>query len=366
MEPVVQPADLIIQPIEPAWVERLPNGDYAIHWREPAERVAIYVADDPERLTTDGRPLTGEKITNYDSCRSTNLRITNEDLAAVGGQWSAVRPYFLLDLDGRRHLIAERELPLAGGVNFRDVGGYHTTDGRVVRWGRVFRAGSLAGLTDEDVACLGRLGLRLSCDLRSWEEMIARPDRLPPGAVARHTAVATEVGPVRRVIALFRKRHRIQELLQDAYTVMLDQNGPLFAGIIRAAADPANLPLVIHCTAGKDRTGLAVALLLLTLGVPEETVIADYTLSNRAFDLLSERMRSEMEPLYRLGFDEAQLRPFLLAEARTLTGALAHLRRRYGSVDWYLLRSGLDEATLEQARETLLTTATPVARPLPH
>ena len=193
-----------------------------------------------------------------------------------------------------------------------------------------------------------------------------RPDRLPPGAVARHTAIAAEVGRMRRVLTLIRKRHRIQELLLDVYTVMLDQNGHIFADVIRAAADPANLPLVVHCTAGKDRTGLAVALLLLTLGVPEETVIADYTLSNRAFDLLSGRMRSEMEPLYRLGFDEAQLRPFLLAEARTLTGALAHLRRRYGSVEWYLLRSGLDEATLEQARETLLTTATPVARPLPH
>ncbi len=357
MEPAVQPADLIIQPIEPAWVERLPNGDHAIHWREPAERVSVQMIDGPDPSAT---PIATYTFQVASSARSV---VCPQDTPRVP---DTCRPYFLVDLDGRRHLIAERELPLAGGVNFRDVGGYHTAGGRVVRWGRVFRAGSLAGLTDEDVVCLGRLGLRLSCDLRSWEEMIARPDRLPPDAVARHTAVATEVGPVRRVIALFRKRHRIQELLQDAYTVMLDQNGPLFAGIIRAAADPANLPLVIHCTAGKDRTGLAVALLLLTLGVPEETVIADYTLSNRAFDLLSGRMRSEMEPLYRLGFDEAQLRPFLLAEARTLTGALAHLRRRYGSVDWYLLRSGLDEATLEQARETLLTTATPVARPLPH
>ena len=97
-----------------------------------------------------------------------------------------------------------------------------------------------------------------------------------------------------------------------------------------------------------------MALLLLTLGVPEETVIADYTLSNRAFDLLSGRMRSEMEPLYRLGFDEAQLQPFLLAEARTLIGALAHLRRRYGSVEGYLQRAGLDGAAVERVRETLL------------
>jgi len=347
MESTTQPADLIIQPAEPAWVERLPNGDYAIHWREPVKQVSVRVTSpDP----------TVEPLANYE------FQVTNSERSVVCRRATGVassvvhesRPYFLLDLDGRRHIVAERELPLAGGVNFRDVGGYRTTDGRVVRWGRVFRAGSLAGLTDEDVACLGRLGLRLSCDLRSSEEMVARPDRLPPGAAAHHTAIAAEVGRVRRVVTLFRKRHRIQELLQDAYLIMLDQNGPVFAGIIRAAADPANLPLVIHCTAGKDRTGLAVALLLLTLGVPEETVIADYTLSNRAFDLLSGRMRSEMEPLYRLGFDEAQLRPFLLAEARTLIGALAHLRRRYGSVERYLQQAGLDEATVERVRETLL------------
>ncbi len=344
MESIAQPDTLIIQPVEPARVERLLNGDYAIHWRELAERVALYAGDNPDQLSSDGRRLPVKNVT------SGELRVTSSELSTIG----ANRPYFLIDLDGRHHIIAERELPLSGGVNFRDVGGYRTVDDCVVRWGRVFRAGSLAGLTDEDVACLARLGLRLSCDLRSEEEVIARPDRLPPGTVARHTAIAAKVGRVRRVVALFRKRHRIQELLQDAYTVMLDQNGPIFAGIIRAAADPANLPLVIHCTAGKDRTGLAVALLLLALGVPEETVIADYTLSNRAFDVLAGRMRPEMEPLYRLGFSEAQLRPFLLAEARTLTGALAHLRRRYGAVEPYLLQAGLDVTTLERVRATLL------------
>jgi protein-tyrosine phosphatase len=341
---ITNPADLIIQPPEPAWVERLSNGDYVFRWSEPAEQVTVYAGADPERLTSDGRTLNTTEVTNYE------LRVTSSELAANEGG----RPYFLLDLDGRRHVVAERDLPLTDGVNFRDLGGYRTADGRAVRWGRVFRAGSLAELTDEDVAYLGRLGLRLSCDLRSPEEVAAHPDRLPPGAAARHTAIAAEVGRVRRVVTLTRKRHRIQELLQDVYTIMLDQNGPVFAGIIRAAADPANLPLVIHCTAGKDRTGLAAALLLLALGVPQETVIADYTLSNHAFEVLAGRMRPEMERLYAFGFGEVQVRPFLLAEARTLAGALAHLRRRYGSVEWYLLRSGLDEATLERARETLL------------
>jgi protein-tyrosine phosphatase len=346
------PQDFVIQPTEEAWVERLPDGDLLLRWHQRAERVAVYVSDDPDGLTADGRPLATEKITNFE------LRIGNADMAAVSGRPSAVanaRPYFLLDLDGRRLVVAERTLPLAGGVNFRDLGGYRTADGRSVRWGRVYRAGSLAELTDDDVTYLEQLGLRLSCDLRSPDEAERNPDRLPPGAVLVRRPIVAEVGRLRRIVTLFRLRHRIQELLQNAYAIMLDQNGAIFAKVIRLAADPANLPLVVHCTAGKDRTGLATALLLLALGVPEETVVADYTLSNRAFDVLAGRMRPEMERLYALGFGETQLRPFLLAEARTLTGALAYLRRRYGSFEGYLRRTGIDDEVIERLKATLLT-----------
>lgn len=345
MDNLPSPADLVIRPPEAVWIERQPDGGFLIHLAEPAGRITVYLGDTPE-VTAAWQPLTVETTTSHE------LRVARSELVGLAGR----RPYFLLEIDGRRHLVAERTLPLAGGLNFRDVGGYRTADGRSVRWGKVYRSGSLAELSDDDVAYLAQLGLRLSCDLRSTEEALLRPDRLPPGAISSHRPVAAEVGLVRRIITLFVLRKRIQSLLQQAYIVMLDQNGPLFAGLLRDAADPANLPLVIHCTAGKDRTGLASAILLLTLGVPEETVIADYTLSNRAYDQLAGRMGSEFEPLYRLGFDEARLRPFLLAEARTLTNALAHLRRRYGSVEQYLLRAGLDEATLEQLRSTLLVT----------
>ena len=344
MESTTQPADLIIRPPEPAWVERLPNGECAVHWQEPVERIVIHVIDNPD--------LSAAPIATYEFRVSSAERSVVCDLSSVICE---SRPYFLIDLDGRRHVIAERELPLAGGVNFRDVGGYRTTDGRAVRWGRIYRAGSLAELTEADVTYLGRLGLRLSCDLRSREEVENNPDRLPPGAIARQTPIAAEVGRLRRLVTLFRLRRRIQKMLQQVYVIMLDQNGPLLAGILRAAADPPNLPLVIHCTAGKDRTGLAVALLLLSLGVPEETVIADYTLSNRAFGVLAERMRPELALLYTFGFSEERLRPFLLAEAPTLTGALAHLRRRYGSVEAYLRRAGLTGNDFERLRQTLLT-----------
>jgi len=355
----LSPTDFIIPPPEDAWVERLPDGDWLIRWRLPAESVAVYVSDSP-KMTADGRPTTDDhRPPTAAGITNDELRMTNSDLlVAVGGRPSAVdhtRPYFLLDLDGRRLVIAERTLPLSGAVNFRDVGGYRTEDGRAVRWGQVYRAGSLAELTDDDVAYLTRLGLRLSCDLRSADEVTRRPDRLPPGATALHHPIAAEVGRLRQMFTLFRLRNRIGELLQNVYVVMLDQNAAIFAEIIRLAAEPANLPLLIHCTAGKDRTGLAVALLLLALGVPEETVIADYTLSNHAFDVLAGRMRPEMERLYALGFDDAQLRPFLLAQAETLVGALAYLRRRYGSVEAYLLQAGVGEEEIGRLRDSLLT-----------
>ena len=190
----------VILPHEEAWVERLAGGDWLIRWRQPAGHVAVYASDDPD-LTTGGWPLTVERAANNE-LRVPNLAID----AAVGGPSSAVRPYFLLELDGHRHIIAERTLPLTGESNFRDVGGYRTADGHTVRWGRVYRAGSLAELTEADVAYLGRLGLRLSCDLRSPAEMENHPDRLPPGAVARSTPIAAEVGRLRRLVTLFRLR----------------------------------------------------------------------------------------------------------------------------------------------------------------
>ncbi len=350
METPFSPDDLILPLPEDAWIERQPDGDLLFLWRQPAERVTLYVSDDPD-VQTGVHPLTaGQRVED-------GLVVSAADVAGAMGRPTAddaLRPYFRLELDGRRHIVAERFLPLSMGVNFRDLGGYRTVDGRAVRWGRLYRSGSLAELTAADVAYLDRLGLKLSCDLRSVEEMHTHPDKLPPRTAALHRPIVAEVSRLQRIVTLVRLRHRIRELLQSVYAIMIDQNGPIFAGILRLAADPANLPLVFHCTAGKDRTGLAAALLLLALGVPEETVIADYTLSNHAYEILSVRMRSEMEPLYRLGFHEARLRPFLLAEARTMTATLERLRRRYGSVEWYLLRSGLDEATLERLRRTLL------------
>ncbi len=343
-EDIFDPAAYILPQPDDVWVDRRSNGNLVVHWMAPASRIDLWLTTDPD-AQADLRPLPA--VVEPDERRAV--------IEPPAGSFDDSRPYFVLDLDGRRRIVAERTLPLGNGVNFRDIGGYETIDGRRVRWGRVYRSGSLADLTDEDVIYLGRLGLRLSCDLRTADEVAGHPDRLPDGATAFHRPIVAQVSRLRRVVTLYRKRRRLQELLAEAYTVMLDQNGPVFAGLIQAAADPACLPLVVHCTAGKDRTGLGIALMLSTLGVADDVILADYTLSNAVFDILAGRMRPEMERLYALGFGETHVRPFLLAEARTLESALAYVRKRYGSLEAYLARAGVTPETVADLRANLLT-----------
>jgi len=337
------PTGFILPRPDDAWVERRVDGGLVIRWRVPAVRAGLWVTADPDAATG---------LLSLDA--PVDLEARCAIVETLPDALAQARPYFRLDLDDRRLVVAERALPLGNGVNFRDIGGYPVAGGRHIRWGRIYRSGSLADLTDDDVDALARLGLRLSCDLRTDEEVAGHPDRLPDSATPFHRPIVAQVSRLRRVVALYRKRRRLQELLAEAYTVMLDQNGAVFADLFRVAADPANLPLVIHCTAGKDRTGLAVALLLHALGASDEVILADYTLSNTAFDILAGRMRPEMERLYALGFGETQVRPFLLAEARTLESALAYVRKRYGSVESYLAGAGVTPETVDALRQNLL------------
>lgn len=178
-----------------------------------------------------------------------------------------------------------RVLPLQGGQNFRDLGGYRTIDGRTVRWRVLFRSGAMDRLTAADFAYLGRLGIRTVCDLRSTDERKAAPVRWPGGKTPRVFADDYAFGDVG-----FDFRQAANWTGDDArarmaatYSQTLDK----FNGQYRRMFDElvaGRAPLAFNCSAGKDRTGVAAALILTALGVPRETVIEDYLLSNRYFD----------------------------------------------------------------------------------
>jgi protein-tyrosine phosphatase len=188
------------------------------------------------------------------------------------------RPYFLLrTADGGQLRLAERLLPLQGGRNFRDLGGYRAADGRQVRWGRIYRSGVMSGLTPADMAYLGQLGIRVICDLRSIQERRAQPN--PFIGHAGPQVVSTDY-EMMSFAAMGRVRTRAEALqaFAEAYVEFTRTLAPQYADMFaRLARDEA--PLAVNCSAGKDRTGMASALILSVLGVPRQTVVADYGLT---------------------------------------------------------------------------------------
>jgi protein-tyrosine phosphatase len=250
----------------------------------------------------------------------------------------------------------ERILPFEAVANVRDVGGYRTDAGRRVRWGRVYRSGALSHATPADRERLAALDLRLVVDLRSAEEVADAPDHTLPGARALHLPLHDAQEKLKRLRVLLFNPRQLARLVPDAYIrIMIEGNAPLFGSVLRELADSANLPVLIHCTAGKDRTGVATALLLRLLGVPEQTVIADYTLSNYYFEDFRRYTLRAVEPLRKLGVRQEDVTPLLLADPATLRATLDHINMTYGSVEAYLRqRAGIDDATIAALRANLL------------
>ena len=137
-------------------------------------------------------------------------------------------------------------------------------------------------------------------------------------------------------------------MMPDMYTrTIIDGNAKLYGGLLRRLSEPDNLPTLIHCTAGKDRTGVAVALLLLLLGVPDEVVVADYSLSNLYFDTFFEYGKRVAHSLRWFGVRAEDLSPLFMANPETLRTTITHIRAKYGSVEGYLRdAAGLDDATM--------------------
>lgn len=253
--------------------------------------------------------------------------------------------------------LDERILKLEGGINFRDIGGYRTVDGRVTRRGLVYRSGVLSRLTESDWERVAALGVRQICDLRSDEEIAEDPENLPGDIGYRHLPLTTENQSFARLRMLLFNRTAIPTLLPNAYTsVMIDNNPQVFGEVLRQIAAPDNLPMILHCTAGKDRTGVAVMLLLLVLGVPARVVAADYTLSNYYFEFFREVARVALKPVAPLGFKAEDLQPLLSAESKTVETVINHINQKYGSIETYLINhAGVSAETIDHLRDLLLT-----------
>ncbi len=262
----------------------------------------------------------------------------------------------LEDADGNRVEIAERKLPLEGPRNFRDLGGYPTADGRRVRWGQVFRADSLAELTDADVAYLGRLGLARVIDLRGDSEIQERPNRLAGRSGFSYVQLAIGEGDLSP--AEWARKFEAGEFgeidaswLVRGYLRTLDERGPRVGAVLRALAEEAS-PAVFHCTAGKDRTGMVSALLLLLLGVPREVVIGDYSLTALYTD---NRIPAADQWFAERGIEPERAAHVLSARREAMEETLAHLDAKHGGAERFAReQAGLEAREIDALRMWLL------------
>jgi protein-tyrosine phosphatase len=224
------------------------------------------------------------------------------------------------------HVIA-----LQGQSNFRDLGGYTTADGRRVKPGLIFRSGELSNLTPQDYRSLSTLGLRTIYDLRTDGERATAQTMWAAGPV--QTFVSPKRGSPLAGLTGRLTPAQARSAILGFYRQMPMAYAPEFKGIFQELlGDQA--PLLFHCTAGKDRSGLAAALILTALGVPRAEVLSDYELTNRYLDLADlQRAGPNSALLTRLPPDVAQV--FLAADPAYLEASFQAIDQNYGSIDAY-------------------------------
>ncbi|MCA1004938.1 tyrosine-protein phosphatase [Rhodococcus hoagii] len=239
--------------------------------------------------------------------------------------------------------VAPTAIRLEGAKNFRDIGGYETSDGRTVRTGLVYRANKLTSLTDADLAKLTAANVTLDVDLRNMWERKDDPDRLPEGVryqvadvvsfehgIAFHEFVPLTLGRA-LVDAAVNGSSDIGQSIGYPFMVTYRGADVAFRDLLTAIAGNTDGATVYHCSAGKDRTGWGTAVLLSLLGVPKATVYQDFLASNTY-----------------LGRDDA-------VEKSWLDAAFAQVDRLYGGVENYVRKGlGVDQQTIDTLRARLL------------
>lgn len=258
--------------------------------------------------------------------------------------------------------MTDAYIRLRGAPNFRDFGGYHTRDGRYVPQRKLFRSDMLAGLTPEDFGQVAGLGIRLVCDLRGALEREREPTPWPAGQSPEvlHMDVNADLRSGESCILDMLRESTTQAAAEAAmlqtYREIAHALQPHLAALFKRLAEGDGAPLIIHCTAGKDRTGVLAAVIQMALGAPREHVLADYLLTARYRDPARLELTIADLLLVLLGREPSRAVVSALAAVREsyLETALEVIELENGSLEGYLAAGGVDAATLREVRERLL------------
>lgn len=314
-------------PFTSATVTENPDGTFTVAWSAPGVRGVT--------VRTDGRTVARGGSTG---------KVTVSGLRAVDRRW-----FDLVPDRGTELRLADRLITLQGTVNFRDAGGYRTADGHWVKMGEIYRSDALNLLTPDDLAKLQRLGIRTVFDLRMESERAKDPDRVPAGAT-HVVADVLEGTPTFTAMPKTPVEAAAMMVEGNRFMVSGDTAKAAYTSVFDGIADERRHGVLFHCTAGKDRTGWNNAALLTALGVPEETVMADYLASNTFRAAANEAMLSHLPAP-----QAAVYKPLLDVRPEYLDASFTEVREEYGSFRSYLKQGlGIDAHELKDLKRDLL------------
>ena len=249
----------------------------------------------------------------------------------------------------------DRLIQFDGVHNFRDIGGYRTESGRTVRWRRVFRSGALDEMTDDDERrARGEFGISAVIDLRHPDEMgtlgAAKTALAGTSVVYRNASLVPHSDTYRAYL------DRVTELYgptpsAERYRYLLTVAGDEIARAFDLFSDRSAYAVIVHCTAGKDRTGIVIALLLELLGVSRDQIAEDYELSNESIPRLIEYLEAKGR---RPDLPREQWEARLVTPAERIAELLELVDRDYGSARDYLTANGVSEESLHRIVDLLV------------
>ena len=330
--------------LHPVSVERLAADAVDIRWNEAVRdlALAIFRGDSPGSIET-----------------AVPLARTAGCCQAVLTKLAPDTPHFfkLVTPDGSAVIVGERRPFVEGCPNLRDLGGYETEEGRRVRWGLVYRSSNLSRLTEKGIDQIKRLGIKRIYDFRTEAEALKLPSRFPESTAEATVTLPIQHGEFEPTSVFDRIKNGdcdwiSEEFMLQGYIESIERFPQVWHRLFHDLLEAGNRPLLFHCTGGKDRTGVAAALLLLALGVPVATVVSDYGLSD---GYNAEVRRSIYDHLRPYGVEIAKVEPYFTAPESRLRSLLAYIRDRYGTAADYLSRrAGVDRKTIAGLRKALL------------
>lgn len=241
----------------------------------------------------------------------------------------SIRSYFQLITEDGKAILAENHLPMNGGYNFRDLGGIRTVEGKYIKWGKLFRADDLLNLDDADLHYLSSIPIHSVVDFRSGEEIKEAPDKMPGSVYNDYHLILNPGNISMEHIKANLNNIDFSHYMEDINIQLVSDSNCIsrYREFFKILQDEDNAPILYHCSAGKDRTGLATALILYSLGVDDKTIMEDYLLSGTYLQDKYNPMKERFP----------QLAPLLTVKSEYLQAALDKIKEDYGTIDNYLV-----------------------------